>query len=721
MPMRLPESFRKVVGELPEAGRIPDVAHYPFETVRPTRDGYGERDGVRCWFAVWGDSGPWLAFAPIFQIVNMQMLKATVPYLSQHFRVLTMDNRGSGRSDRPARKDAYTFDEYYADFLAALDTAGVDRLAVIGISAATMTTLRLAAEQPERVTHVIVAGGRLGDAPPVEAARKRSERMRSDWPGYLESFFTNGLTEPHSTKPFEDAVRYGWANTGEIVALCSEGWAGNDVRELARRLRCPALVIHGDGDGLIPYAMGRAVHDIVPDSRLLTIGGGGHLPAVRDPVLFNRSVRDFVAGKPRISTWVRAMNRKRRALFISSPIGLGHVQRDLAIARELRKVEPDLDIDWFTVDPAARYLEREGERVHPITARLANESSHFERVAGEHDLSAFFALRSMDEIMIRNFMTFSDLMESEHYDLVIGDEAWDVDYYFHENPELKRQPFVFLTDFVGCLPVEDDEREAFLCADRNADDIEHVARFPYVRDAAIFVGNPEDVTEKPFGPGLPSIRAWTDKNFSYSGYTLPFDPAALADTEKIRGRLGYQRGEKIAIASVGGTGVGKHLLDKIAAAYPRMKRQVPELRLILVAGPRLSPDAFPRMEGLEVKSYVHNLFEHLACCDLALVQGGLTTCMELTATRRPFLSFPLKRHFEQCVHVRRRLDNYGADRALEYTALTPEALADRALETMHAPVHYKTVETDGAARAAHLIADVLQNRRPRELVSNTTQ
>ena len=93
------------------------------------------------------------------------------------------------------------------------------------------------------------------------------------------------------------------------------------------------------------------------------------------------------------------------------------MQRDLAIARELRKLEPDLEIDWFTVDPAARYLEREGERLHPITRRLANESRHFEHVAGEHDLHAFFALRTMDEIMVHNFMTFSDLMEAEHYDL----------------------------------------------------------------------------------------------------------------------------------------------------------------------------------------------------------------------------------------------------------------------------------------------------------------
>ena len=169
-----------------------------------------------------------------------------------------------------------------------------------------------------------------------------------------------------------------------------------------------------------------------------------------------------------------------------------------------------------------------------------------------------------------------------------------------------------------------------------------MARFPYVRDAAIFVGNPDDVTEKPFGPGLPGIREWTDRNFSYAGYTLPFDPRDFLDTERLRQKHDYSKDEKIVIASVGGTAVGRPLLEKIAQAFPRMKKQVPELRMILVAGPRLSARSrFRSVAGLEVRPYVHNLFEHLACCDLALVQGGLSTCMELVATRRPFLSFPL--------------------------------------------------------------------------------
>ena len=711
----VPERLALTAGPLPAPGTLPEP--HPFETVTPLREGFVERDGVRSWYAQYGDSGPWLAFAPVFQIGNTHLLKGAVPYLAQHFRVVVMDLRGNGWSDRPASPDAYSFDHYVADFVAVLDRLEVDRAAVVGISATSMTVLRLAAEQPQRVSHLVIAGGyaerRLDDPVVAAAVQAGLQAMRDDWPAYIDDFFgTRVFSEPHSTKAYEDAVLHcGWATDGATVAMALAGWVGNDVREQAMRVRCPTLVIHGDEDSRVPYAKGRAVAELVPGARLLTIGGGGHLMQARDPVAFCRAVRDFVGPGPARATWVRGMARKRRALFVSSAIGLGHVQRDLAIAREMRKLQPELEIDWFTVAPAATYLEREGERLHPITQRLANESRHFEAMAGEHDLQAFFALRTMDELMARNFLVFSELLEAEHYDIVVGDEAWEVDYHYHENPELKRQPFVFLTDFVGCLPMEEgNRREAFLCADRNADDIEHVARYPWIRDRALFIGNPEDAPDLPFGPGLPNIRDWTRRNFAFTGYALPFDPQTLADTEALRRKHGYHDDQKLVIAAVGGTGVGAPLLKRIAEAFPAMKRQVPELHMVLVAGPRVRRELFPEHPGLEVRPYVHNLFEHLACSDLALVQGGLSTCMELVATRRRFLSFPLERHFEQCIHVRGRLHNYCADCSVRFKELSGDELAERALRALHEPVNYRPVEGDGAMRAAREIVSVMENR-----------
>ena len=166
---------------------------------------------------------------------------------------------------------------------------------------------------------------------------------------------------------------------------------------------------------------------------------------------------------PKVKTWTRALSRRRRALYVSSPIGLGHARRDVAIAKELRKLHPDLEIDWLAQHPVTAVLEAEGERIHPASALLANESAHIESESAEHDLHAFQAIRRMDEILVANFMLFLDVAREENYDLWIGDEAWEVDYFLHENPELKSAAYVWLTDFVGWLPMEDGgEHEAFL-------------------------------------------------------------------------------------------------------------------------------------------------------------------------------------------------------------------------------------------------------------------
>ena len=226
----------------------------------------------------------------------------------------------------------------------------------------------------------------------------------------------------------------------------------------------------------------------------------------------NLLLRDFVELFTRPAEnrrrWTRPRSRPRRALFVSSPIGLGHAQRDVAIARELRTLVPDLQIDWLAQDPVTRVLEAEGETIHPASRFLANESSHIESESAEHDLHCFQAWRHLDEILVANFMVFEDVVEEEPYDLWIGDEAWELDSFLHENPELKRAPFCWLTDFVGWLPMPDGgAAEASLTADYNAEMIDHIERYPHLRDRALFVGDPDDVVPDDFGPGLGSIRA----------------------------------------------------------------------------------------------------------------------------------------------------------------------------------------------------------------------
>jgi predicted glycosyltransferase len=313
----------------------------------------------------------------------------------------------------------------------------------------------------------------------------------------------------------------------------------------------------------------------------------------------------------------------------------------------------------------------------------------------------------MDEVLIANFMIFQDAVEQGGYDLVIADEAWDIDHYWHEHPELKKAKLAWFTDFVGFVPMaEGGEHEAFLTSDYNAEMIEHIERHPGVRDRAIFVGDPEDIIPNSFGRDLPAMREWVPRHFDFAGYIIGEHPEAFGTRAGLRQTFGYPPDARVCIATVGGSGVGTHLLKRILQSYPIARKKIPELRMIVVAGPRIDPHSLNAPAGVEIHAFIPNLDQHLAACDLALVQGGLTTCMELAAAGTPFIYFPLKNHFEQNFHVAHRLERYHAGRRMEFATSTPDGIADAMVDLLRSPVNCKPVEAGGAARAAHMLAEL---------------
>ena len=497
----------------------------------PDRVGYVERDGVRIGYEVFGEAGPALIFLPSWQIVHSRQWKLQAPSLARHMRVITYDARGNGRSDRPSQAERYAHREIVADAVAVLDAVGIGQAVFAGTSMGALYGLQAAAWYPERVRGVIAIGSVAPHVAPVEpgaspfydvgaagsVAAFCAERGLSDYRAFVEYFMRAAITEPHRTKPIEDAVGWALETTPEVLALtvaAREGVTKEAFEEVCRAVRCPVLVVHGDEDGIIPYEHGVALAKLLGVG-LVTLEGGGHLPSLGDPVRCNLLIREFVDGlRPAVGRaprrWSRALGRRRRALVVSSPIGLGHARRDVASVDELRALHPELEVQWLAQHPVTAVLAEHGEHVHPASELLACESAHIESEAGEHDLHVFPAYRRMDEILLANFMVFHDLATEEHFDLVVADEGWDIDYFLHENPELKRSPFAWLTDFVGWLPMPDGGAgEVALTADYNAEMIEQIARYPRMRDRSIFVGNPDDLVDDPLGPDLPSVRDWT--------------------------------------------------------------------------------------------------------------------------------------------------------------------------------------------------------------------
>jgi pimeloyl-ACP methyl ester carboxylesterase/predicted glycosyltransferase len=688
----------------------------------PDHEGVVERDGVRVGYAVFGEAEPTILLFTSWAIVHARQWKAQVPYLARRFQVIVVEGRGNGLADRPVTAEAYGDREYVDDAIAVLNATGVDRAVLVGLSRGGRHALQLAAWYPERAAAVVAIGAALPWPLPPDFdepkesydgwAKANRNYWLADYHGWVEFFMSQVFTEPHSTKQREDGVSWGLETTAETLLLTAPAIGAATVAEaeaICRRVRCPVLIVHGDQDGIVPYETGVALARWT-GGQMVTIHGGGHAPTLRDPVQVNLLIRGFAEslgpGTPRHRSWTRGRDRRKRVLYVSSPIGLGHVRRDLAVANELRARHPDLEVDWLTQHPVTQVLEERGERVHPASQWLASESAHIESEAGEHDLNVFQAARRMDEIMVANFMVFHDLVSDEPYDLWIVDEGWDIDHFLFDNPELKRTAYAWLTDFVGWLPTPDGgAAEAALTADWNAERVERMRRYPRLRDRSIFVGGPGDLVDVPLGPELPSVREWTQERYTFAGYIPGFAPSR--DRRALRAELGYRPDERICLVTVGGSGVGAHLLRRAALAFPLAEKKIPGLRMVAVTGPRIDPGSVPVPEGVELRGYVPDLHRHLAACDLAVVQGGLTTTMELVAVRRPFLYVPLAHHFEQQVHVPHRLAQYRAGRRLDYAAIDPEYLAEAIITEIDRPVDYRPVETDGAARAAALLAELL--------------
>jgi pimeloyl-ACP methyl ester carboxylesterase len=688
-------------------------------------------DGLRLHYEIFGSGEPTIVLLPPNPISHSRLWKGQVHYLSRHFRVVAYDGRGNGNSDHPDSTRPWRAAWWAQDCLSVMDATETKAAVLAGICGdGVWPSIQIASAHPERVQGIVaISPGVPLLTPPLPWrlaanesfdeilestegwARMNRHYIEANYRAFLEFFFGEMFPEPHSTKQIEDAVAWGLDSRVETMIMDdSERIVATkaEVEDICRRVQCPVLVIQGDQDNCQPYTRGLALAEVT-GGRHVKFDGSGHIPQARHPVRVNLLIREFAsAGQPPRHR-SRASRSGPRALMISSPIGLGHAWRDVAIATELRRLVPGLRVEWLAQPPLTTMLKACGEVIHPASKSLAPEAAHVDAEACEHELHAFEMLRRMDEILCANFMVFHEVVSQEHFDVWIADEAWEVDHFLHENPELKTSPYVWMSDFVGYMPMpEGGQREAFLTADYNAEMIEHVERTPSVRDLSIFIGDPQDIVPERFGPGLPLIRDWTERHFKFSGYVLPFDPAERSDIRELRRSLGYDPDCRLIVGSVGGSAVGLHLLRRIADAFRILRTRDPEVRMLLVCGPRIDPSEIEPIEGMEIAGYVHDLSRTLACCDLAVVQAGLSTTMELIANRRPFIHIPLRKHFEQNWHVAHRLRRYGAPPPTLYAEATPSILASQMLERLDSRADYEPVERGGAARAARLVASVLE-------------
>lgn len=364
---------------------------------------------------------------------------------------------------------------------------------------------------------------------------------------------------------------------------------------------------------------------------------------------------------------------------------------------------------WLAADPATLVLEQEGMTLLPECRDRDVGTSVIEEVAKGSNVN-------MTEILYRvrkedryagAVRTFDAIVKRERPDLIVADEAYELEGAHSRGLGKDWPPVVFLWDFVKVYPGSWRWRDLRTARLVNRGWDRSFRQGPEKNWTDVFLGDLEDVPDEKLGIGMVNARTGAARRYIFAGNPLPFDPADLGDRENLRIKLGYGQ-EILLVCSAGGTAVGIELLRMCLEAYPLIRERANDARMLIVKGPRMGGDLGPVPDGVRVRDYVPRLHEHFAVADLAIVQGGGGTTLELAALRVPFLYFPLEGHSEQQRNVSAKLDRHGLGVRCALPKISPQTMADLALENLGRRPAHSGMSFDGCRNAARTIEENLE-------------
>jgi pimeloyl-ACP methyl ester carboxylesterase/DNA-binding CsgD family transcriptional regulator len=278
-------------------------------------------DGVQLAYAVSGD-GPALVMSAswLTHLEHQWRSLAWRPWLdafTNEHKVLRYDSRGCGLSDRDAGN--LSFETWVRDFECVIEAADFPRFALVATCQGGPIAIEYAARHPERVSNLVLYGtyalGRLRrtDSPSeIEKGQVLLDLTRLGWGDENHAFlqvwasrFQPGGTLEHLRSWCDQQRAATSADTA--VQLFQIDW-NVDVREAARKIKCPVLVVHPERDVVVPIELGRSLAHLIPDCRFVQLDSENHMPLADEP------------------TWLQLVNEVRS--FLDEPTGAQAASRD---------------------------------------------------------------------------------------------------------------------------------------------------------------------------------------------------------------------------------------------------------------------------------------------------------------------------------------------------------------------------------------------------------
>ncbi|HEX7884021.1 MAG TPA: alpha/beta hydrolase [Afipia sp.] len=254
-----------------------------------------EIDGNKV-FALSFGKGPRTILAHSGWIGNFEDWIATLAPLSETWRTVVYDHRGTGETFVPPEK--ITSEALTDDVFAIMDALSIDRCILAGFSRGAVTVLRAALRAPDRFDGLILMNGAGGVLPPAATAAPRI--APSKWPGATHRDHLRWFIERCTPEPDSEHIRRWGLNilsraTPEAAdkLFLMEPDEAVDWASVLPRLRLPTLLLHGEKDVMCSIESMRYIASLIQGSRLVVFEGSGHLPAMTRPMDVAAAITDY--------------------------------------------------------------------------------------------------------------------------------------------------------------------------------------------------------------------------------------------------------------------------------------------------------------------------------------------------------------------------------------------------------------------------------------------
>lgn len=253
---------------------------------------YGEGDPL---LLIMGFGAPGAAWMPMLPLLT-------------GFKCIYFDNRGTGNSDKP--EAGYTISQMAEDASHLLTALNISKAKVFGVSMGGMIAQELTLRHPEQVERVVLGcttpGGPNAIRPPDDLIEKLIEGLdliSSEQPDAALDLLIPLLVpeefiaeHPEMRQLMAAGFRIGPPPAREILERTRVGVLDFDSFDRLQGIKCPALIVHGDKDVLIPLDNAIMLKDRIPNSELFMIPNAGHGFGAADPIGIYQYITQWLKG-----------------------------------------------------------------------------------------------------------------------------------------------------------------------------------------------------------------------------------------------------------------------------------------------------------------------------------------------------------------------------------------------------------------------------------------